>query len=340
MNGRTVTLITAVATAASLFATPPADAAMTLGSLAALRGKHFGAGIDVGQLGDVPYTTVLDREFTAVTPTDAMKWDATEPMRNQFNYTYGDRIVAYARQRDMTVQGHTLVWHSQVPAWVQSLDPTRLREAMIYHIDRLATHYRGAVRAWTVVNEPLDGTGGYRTSFFYQRLGASYIADAFRAARAADPGAKLYISESDAEGFGAKSTGLYNLVRSLLAEGVPVDGVAFQGHMAAGQVPGGVAQNFQRFADLGLDVVISELDVRVQQPRTAAKDAQQAADYTTMVRACLTVPRCAGVTLWTFSDKYSKIPYSFPSQGSATPWDVNIQPKPAYTAIYNTLLGG
>ncbi|MEO3811428.1 endo-1,4-beta-xylanase [Sphaerisporangium sp. B11E5] len=340
MRGRTVTLITAAAMVTSLFATAPADAAMSLGSLAAQRGKHFGAGIDVGQLRDVPYTTILDREFNAVTPTDSMKWDATEPTRNQFNFTWGDRIVAYAQQRNMIVRGHTLVWHSQVPAWTQSLNATMLRESLTNHVTRLVAHYRGAVYAWNVVNEPLDDSGGYRNSFFYQRLGASYIAESFRAARAADPGAKLYISESGAEGYNAKSTGLYNLVRSLLAEGVPIDGVAFQGHVAIGQVPPGIAPNFQRFADLGLDIVISELDVRMPMPRTAAKDYQQATDYSTMVRACLVVPRCKGVTLWTFSDKYSQIPYSFPGQGAATPWDVTMQPKPAYNAIYTTLIGG
>ncbi|MFC6085780.1 endo-1,4-beta-xylanase [Sphaerisporangium aureirubrum] len=341
MRGRTVTLITAAAMLAGLFAATPADAGTPLGTLAAQRGKHFGAGIDVGQLTDVPYTTILDREFNAVTPMDSMKWDATEPMRGQFNYTRGDRIVAYAQQRNMIVRGHTLVWHSQAPAWVQSItNPTMLYDALVNHVTRLTTHYRGAVYAWNVVNEPLDANGAYRNSFFYQRLGPSYIATAFRAARAADPAAKLYLSEFGAEGLNAKSDGLYNLARSLLAEGVPLDGVAFQGHMVIGQIPADMVQNFQRFAALGLDIAITELDVRMPLPRTAAKDNQQAADYITMVRACLVVPRCKGLTLWTFSDKYSIIPWTFPSQGAATPWDANMQPKPAYSAIYSTLSGG
>jgi endo-1,4-beta-xylanase len=340
MRGRTVALITAAALTAGLFAAGPAGAGTSLADLAAQRGKHFGAGIDVGQLNDAPYTAILNREFNAITPTDAMKWDATEPNRNQFNFTRGDRIVTYARQQNMIVRGHTLVWHNQVPAWVRHLNPAMLRDSLNNHVTRVAARYRGAVYAWNVVNEPLDAGGGYRDSFFYQRLGASYISDSFRAARAADPAAKLYLSESGAEGVNAKSDGLYALVRGLQAEGVPIDGVAFQGHMAIGQVPLDIGQNLQRFAALGLDIAITELDVRMPLPRTAAKDAQQATDYATMTRACLVVARCESLTLWTFSDKYSVIPYFFPGYGAATPWDAAMQPKPAYTAIYNTLASG
>ncbi|MFC4532935.1 endo-1,4-beta-xylanase [Sphaerisporangium dianthi] len=340
MRGRTVALITAAAMTAGLFAAGPAGAGTSLAALAAQGGRHFGAGVDVGQLNDVPYTTILNREFNAVTPTDAMKWDATEPNRNQFYFVRGDRIVAHARQQNMIVRGHALVWHSQAPAWVQSLNPAMLRDALNNHVTGVAAHYRGAVYAWNVVNEPLDAGGGYRNSFFYQRLGASYISDSFRAARAADPGAKLYLSEYGAEGVNAKSDGLYGLVRGLLADGVPIDGVAFQGHMVIGQVPPDVRQNLQRFADLGLDVAITELDVRMPLPRTAAQDAQQAADYATMTRACLAVVRCESLTLWTFSDKYSIIPWTFPGQGAATPWDATMRPKPAYTALYTTLASG
>ena len=82
-----------------------------------------------------------------------------------------------------------------------------------------------------------------------------------------------------------------------------------------GQVPSTFQQNLQRFADLGLDVAVTELDVRMTLPRTTALDTQQAADYKSVVATCLAVTRCVGVTIWDYTDKYSWVPSVFSGQG-------------------------
>ncbi len=90
--------------------------------------------------------------------------------------------------------------------------------------------------------------------------------------------------------------------------------------------------NIQRFADLGVDVAVTELDIRMQLPATEAKLAQQKADYAAVTRACLAVSRCVGVTVWGFTDSDSWIPDFFEGQGAATPYDEGFRPKPPSTA--------
>ena len=95
-----------------------------------------------------------------VTAENEMKIDATEPNQNQFNYTDGDRIANWATSNGKRVRGHTLAWHSQQPGWMQSLSGTALRSAMLNHVTQVATHYRGKIYAWDVVNEAFaDGSG-------------------------------------------------------------------------------------------------------------------------------------------------------------------------------------
>jgi endo-1,4-beta-xylanase len=126
-------------------------------------------------------------------------------------------------------------------------------------------------------------------------------------------------------------------VKSLQQQGIPIDGVGLQAHLVVGQVPTTLRQNIQRFADLGVDVAITELDIRMVLPRTVGKDTQQAADYKAVVDACLAVSRCVGITLWDFTDKYSWIPSVFPGQGAALPWDEQLGRKPVYDVIAGAL---
>ncbi len=322
-------------------AVTPANASGTLHEHAAARGKFIGNAVDNNELTDTAYRAIVSSEFGQLTPGNAMKWDATEPNRNQFNYGRADEIVNLARQNGQSVRGHTLVWHSQTPSWVQNLNATDMRAAMQNHITNVVNRYEGQLYAWDVVNEPLNEDGSLRNSFWLQRLGESYIADAFRMARAADPDVKLYINDYNTDGLGAKSDGMYRLVQSLLSQGVPIDGVGFQAHLAVQYgFPTNMQQNLQRFADLGLDVAITELDVRMQLPSDATKLATQATYYRNATNACLAVARCVGVTIWGYTDKYSWIPGTFPGEGAAHLSDANFQRKPAYTAMHDALAGG
>ena len=117
--------------------------------------------------------------------------------------------------------------------------------------------------------------------------------------------------------------------------------------MIVGELPSTIQQNMEEFTALGIEVAVTELDIRFTAlPPTAAGLAQQKADYATFVQACNAVERCVGVTVWDFTDKvrgggafslclhsrssnadgfganqYSWVPSSFPGQGAACPWD-------------------
>ncbi|MEV6493880.1 endo-1,4-beta-xylanase, partial [Actinoplanes sp. NPDC051633] len=264
----------ALAAAAVAVAVPHAVAAApTLKSLADAKGRDIGVALDPARLSETSYKSIADNEFNLVVPENAMKWDATEPAAGQFRWTAADAVASYAQSTAKKLYGHTLVWHSQLPGWVSALPADQLRTAMTNHISAVAGRYAGKVAAWDVVNEAFadGGSGARRDTVFQQKLGDGYIAEAFRAARAADPSAKLCINDYSTDGVNAKSTALYNTVRDLKAQGVPIDCVGFQGHLIIGQVPGDLRQNLQRFADLGVDVRITELDIRMTTPADATK---------------------------------------------------------------------
>ena len=326
---------------ALLAVAPAAHAAdPPLRDLAAAKGKVIGTAVTGSKLTGT-YGDLAGAQFNSLTPGNAMKWGSVEPTRGSYNWAEADQIVNFAEAHGQQVRGHTLVWHSQNPSWLTNGTWTgaQLSQLMTDHIALEVGRYKGRLAAWDVVNEPFNEDGSYRQTLWYNGLGTGYIAQALTAARAADPAAKLYINDYNVEGVNAKSTALYNLVKSLKEQGVPIDGVGLQAHLIVGQVPGTLQQNIQRFADLGVDVAITELDIRMALPSDSTKLAQQAADYKAVMNACVAVARCVGATVWGFTDSDSWIPSTFPGQGAATPYDENYAPKPAYYAITEALGG-
>jgi endo-1,4-beta-xylanase len=236
------------------------------------------------------------------------------------------------------------VWHNQLPAWLNAAAPgmtsDELRETLRQHILTEAGHFRGQLYAWDVVNEAVndDAAGSLRDTIWLQKLGPGYIADALRWAHQADPHAKLYLNDYNIEWIGPKSDAYYNLARQLLADGVPLDGIGIQAHLGIQfGFPDTLAENIKRFTDLGLEVAITELDVRMILPADETKLATQADYYRRVVSACLTQRRCVGVTVWGFTDKYSWVPGFFTGQGAACLFDEEFNKKPAYFAVLDEL---
>jgi len=282
---------------------------------------------------DSQYKTTAQQEFNCLTPEYEMKWAQIEKTRNQPNYAASDQLVKFATDNNMKVRGHTLVWHEEVPTWVTPLNKTELDAAIKKHITEEMTHFKGKIYAWDVVNEVFNENGTFRDTIFYKAFNTSFIADAFRTARTVDPNAKLYINDYNTEGKNNKSDALYALVKDLKAQNVSIDGVGFQAHFALNGVPTDLASNLQRFVDLGVDVAITELDIRMELPDTTNKTNEQAQEYASVYKTCESISRCVGVTVWGFSDKYSWVPGSFSGWGDALLWDKDFKAKPAVTAV-------
>ncbi|MEJ3745985.1 endo-1,4-beta-xylanase [Actinomycetes bacterium KLBMP 9797] len=319
---------TAIAASSALILANNASAATTLGASAAERGRYFGAAVAANKLSEAAYVNILNAEFNSVTPENEMKLDATEPQQGVFNYANADRIVSHARSRGMQVRGHTLAWHSQQPGWMQNMSGTALRNAMINHITNVATHYRGQLVAWDVVNEAFaDGGSGARRDSNLQRTGNDWIEVAFRTARAADPNVKLCYNDYNTDDWThAKTQAVYNMVRDFKARGVPIDCVGLQSHFNSGSpYPGNYRTTLSSFAALGVDVQITELDI----------EGAPAGTYRNVVNDCLAVARCNGITVWGIRDtdswRASQTPLLFNGSGGK---------KPAYDAVLAALNTG
>ncbi|WP_309113082.1 endo-1,4-beta-xylanase [Saccharothrix sp.] len=325
------TLVAATAGAAVLVAAPASGAASTLAAAAQQSGRYFGTAVAAGRLGDSTYTGILSREFDMVTAENEMKMDATEPNQNQFSYGNADRIVNHARNQGKRVRGHALAWHSQQPGWMQRMEGSALRQAMLNHVTKVASYYRGKIYAWDVVNEAFeDGSSGARRNSNLQRTGNDWIEAAFRAARAADPGAKLCYNDYNTDNWShAKTQAVYRMVQDFKSRGVPIDCVGFQAHFNSGNpVPSNYHTTLQNFANLGVDVQITELDIE-------GSGSTQAQQYQGVTQACMAVSRCTGITVWGIRDSDS-----WRSYGTPLLFDNYGNKKAAYTSVLNVLNSG
>ncbi|WP_433533992.1 endo-1,4-beta-xylanase [Micromonospora sp. CA-249363] len=318
----------ALAAGMALVLTAPAAAGTTLGASAAEKGRYFGTAVAGFKLSDSAYTTILNREFNMVTAENEMKIDATEPQQNRFSYGSAEQIVNHARSRGMQVRGHTLAWHSQQPSWMEGMSGSALRQAMLNHVTQVATHFRGQIYSWDVVNEAFaDGNSGGRRDSNLQRTGNDWIEAAFRAARAADPGAKLCYNDYNIDNWTwAKTQGVYNMVRDFKSRGVPIDCVGFQSHFNSDSpYVSNYRTTLSSFAALGVDVQITELDI----------EGAPANTYRSVVEDCLAVARCNGITVWGIRDSDSWRSYQSPLL-----FNNSGQKKPAYDAVLAALNSG
>ncbi|WP_150251834.1 endo-1,4-beta-xylanase [Nocardiopsis deserti] len=295
---------------------------------------------------DRQYRRILAREFSSVSPENQMKWEYIHPARGEYAFGTADRIVDFAERHGQDVRGHTLLWHSQNPGWLEEGDFTdeELREILHDHITTVVGRYEGRISQWDVANEIFDESGELRTedNIWIRELGPGIIADAFRWAHEADPSAELYFNDYGVEDVNAKSDAYHALVQELLADGVPVHGFSAQVHLSMRYgFPSGLQENLQRFDDLGLGTALTEVDVRMAVPEdgepTGEQLERQADYYGQALEACLGVEGCDSFTIWGFTDRYSWVPVFFEGEGAATVMDGDFDRKPAYFTLRSLL---
>ena len=336
-----------VSSAFLLACAPAASAAPALRDLMDARGLMIGAAVDVQSLKTEPdYRRVLAEQFNVLTPENAMKFDQVHPRPGfgpgSYDFSQADGLVDFARAHGMRVRGHTLVWYRAVPAWAKGMKPMHLREVLQNHVQTVAAHFKGKLYCWDVVNEAVASDGSPRRSA-WSVADPDYVADAFRWAHAADPGAKLFYNDYDAENSPAKADGIYRLVKGLKDAGVPIDGIGFQMHTIAGRKAGDVGALLHRFAVLGLEIHITELDVSPVDLSTVVGGAfgstlggpelrLQAQVYARALASCLSEPACKAFVLWGFTDKHTWLPIFQPLI-----FDKQYRPKPAFDSLMDVL---
>ncbi len=312
-----------------------------------LAAKHhllLGTSIQRGGLNNPGVLRTAPREFDAFTIENELKPASISGGPDSYFFYAPDYMIKWGEEHGMQIRGHTLVWHRSVPNWLlkANLKKDQILAFLHDYITTVVGRYKGRLYAWDVVNEVLDEQGRLRqgkSSFWAKNCGDVYIEDAFRWARAADPKVRLFINDYGVVTVNAKSNGLYALVKRLLARHVPIDGVGFQCHVTEQSPPNfkSVAENIRRFTALGLEVQITELDVRIKDKATPKQLEHQGDIYAGFFRLAVTMRGVTGVTLWGVSDAVSWIPGAFPGFDSALLFDDRFNPKPAYFAVKKVL---
>jgi endo-1,4-beta-xylanase len=298
------------------------------------------------------------QQFSSMTPENAMKMGPIHPRQNEYYWTDADSIVAFAKQHNLKVRGHCLCWHNQTPRWLfidSTLNPpdTVSKEVLLKrlkeHITEVVTRYKGSVYAWDVVNEAIsDNPNEYlRNSPWYRICGEEFIARAFEYTHAADPDALLFYNDYN-ETNPVKREKIFKLVKGLKDAGVPINGVGLQSHWSMHEITNGqIDSTLRRFAEVGLKVQVTELDLKVQYngPRvrqdsipgyTAEREMLQTEQYEMIFKLFRKYKNViSAVTFWNVSDKYSWLDRRGGGKAYPLLFDTTYQPKKAYWHVVN-----
>jgi endo-1,4-beta-xylanase len=305
---------------------------------------------------DTNGAALVKRQFNAISPENVMKWESIHPRpgNNGYNFDAADRYVEFGEKNDMFIVGHTLIWHGQTPRWVFQGEGTNattreaLLERMRDHIHTVVGRYKGRIKAWDVVNEALGEDGSLRKSQWHRIIGDDYIAKAFQYAHEADPKAELRYNDYSIENE-RKRGGVIALVKRLQAEKVPIGGLGSQTHAnLTWPSPDLLDSALTAFAELGIPISITELDVNAaqggqrSQSAEVSQNAQSAAgsvvdaanqkladQYASLFRVFLKHRKNIKlVTFWGLTDRDS-----WRRAGKPLLFDGEWQPKPAFDAV-------
>jgi len=335
-------------------ATPP------LWKTAFERGLVYGSSTATWQISDSDYRDLYVRHSAMLFPEDDMLWYRIRPTPTSgLDFTYPDRIVGLAERHGMLVFGAHLVWDEGFgDGWTDDdlwgMDARTARNVLYSSVRGMVGRYRGRVVAWSVANEVIDSRGLRRDVPWYNTIGPSYVADAFRIARRADPDAMLVLNEYGFEAddafssAAAKRRATLRVIDSLLRDGVPVDALGIQAHLVAGPFlrgfdPVAYRAFLSEVASRGLKILITEMDVKDSglPADVSVRDRKVADGYRRYFDVALQEPAVVAVMTFGLSDRYTWLQEDYPRSDGARrrplPFDAQLRPKPAFSALHSEL---
>jgi endo-1,4-beta-xylanase len=342
---------------------PAAIPIPTIGLKDAYAGKFL-----IGTAGDVPrgYSEAelanIKFNYNIITPENCMKPQPTHPAENTFNWTAPDALVQWCQDNNIKVWGHCLAWHSQTANWffqgtngqpvTRELAMARLKNHIFAEVGR----YKGRVYGWDVVNEAINDNGNsetenLRNSSWIRAIGPDYLTMAFKWAHEADPNALLYYNDYNIERGAVSNTGKHAssmlLLKRLIKDGAPINGVGIQGHWHLDSNLADIEKAITDYESLGLKVAITELDVtstgensgafsvRGGGPITPEAVQKQAEVFGKLFQIFNRHASCiTRVTLWGIDDNRS-----WRRGQGALLYDGQLQPKPSLQAVLDAAKG-
>lgn len=322
-----------------------AAGAPSLGEDAAQKGILYGSSISKKHLADDPaYANLIAQQCKIVVPESEMKWKALRPAPDKFNFQTADWMVHWAESHDLKVRGTALVWHEALPDWFSGYaNQGNARDLLTNHIQTVMQHYAGKIQSWDVVNEGLTGSG-LRETPWLRLIGPDYIDLAFHTAAEADPAAIRVYNDTNMEfeQNDAKRAQVLKLLKSMLSNNVPVQALGVESHLRwdmGGFNPGKFRKFLKQVADLGLQIYITEIDVRERESDSdiGQRDKDIADYYYTYLSTVLEEPAVRMVISWGLTDRYSWLsgfaPRSDRQAVRPLPFDQNLLPKASFNAI-------
>ncbi len=298
---------------------------------------------------------LIKKHFNSLTAENVMKPALIHPEENRYDWENADKVVEFAQANGMKVRGHTLCWHSQTGQWMftdaegkpasKELALQRLKD----HITTVVSRYKGKIYAWDVLNEVITDNDTaasiYRQTPWLKICGEEYIPKIFQWAHEADPNAILYYNDYNTENPGKRER-IYTMLKKLLDDGIPVHGVGLQGHWNIGYpTEEALRESIEKFASLGLDVQITELDVSIYTSRhdtidmgfTPEREQKQIELYKMAFKVFREKKDdITGVTFWNVSDRRSWLDRRGPAGAiKAYPllFDTDLKPKKAFWEV-------
>ncbi|OAV44104.1 endo-1,4-beta-xylanase [Lewinella sp. 4G2] len=317
-------------------------------------GLHHAASFPIGGainirkvMRDSQLRAIVQTEFNSITSTNDMKMYRIAGDPGPLDFSRADSVVAFAKANDLRVFGHALVWHYALPDHIANLSAKEMGPFLDEYVTTVVTRYKDDIDGWDVVNEVLDTKGGeMRNSPFHQKMGREYIDIAFRAARKADPDAKLFINDFGTERDTAKLSGLLQLVADLQDDQVPIDGIGFQWHLQMRDDTAVIRNNLRRAVATGLLIHVSELDlifnthndergggeddVQFVTPMMLDDQAQMFETVARIYREEVPPAQRYGITFWDFTDRDTWIKGFFDMGDWPTIFDDSLNRKPGY----------
>jgi len=260
----------------------------------------------------------FDKYWNQLTPGNEGKWGSVTSVRGVYNWSALDYLYNFATKRGIAFKHHTLVWGSQQPNWISSLDTASQRVEVENWIRMVCERYP-KLSMIDVVNEPFHAVPSYKNALGGDGVtGWDWVITAFQLARKyASSGVKLLINEYNVLHSNSVTTNYINLVNLLKERGL-IDGIGVQGHYFEFRSDfsspsqyvydiNTIKNNLNRLTALGLPVYITEFDI--DEPI----DSIQLAQYKIYFPIFWNNPGVKGITLWGYyeSDVWSSHPNTY-----------------------------